>query len=113
MIMGSSRILETFLPFTPTLTNFASRQAKESGPTEKFLEKYRFCPKTAHSVVQKGKRKMQVFEIKHLHFVWYPEPGSNRHGLLHWCLRPARLPIPPSGPMVARVSLLEGGRPSG
>ena len=40
---------------------------------------------------------MQVFEIKHLHFVWYPEPGSNRHGLLHWCLRPARLPIPPSG----------------
>ena len=27
----------------------------------------------------------------------YPEPGSNRHGLLHWCLRPARLPIPPSG----------------
>ncbi len=17
--------------------------------------------------------------------VWYPEPGSNRHGLLHWC----------------------------
>ena len=29
----------------------------------------------------------------------YPEPGSNRHGLLHWCLRPARLPIPPSGPI--------------
>lgn len=28
----------------------------------------------------------------------YPEPGSNRHGLPHWCLRPARLPIPPSGP---------------
>ena len=27
----------------------------------------------------------------------YPEPGSNRHGLPHWCLRPARLPIPPSG----------------
>ena len=27
----------------------------------------------------------------------YPEPGSNRHGLLHWCLRPTRLPIPPSG----------------
>jgi hypothetical protein len=25
------------------------------------------------TVVQKGKRKMQVFEIKHLHFVWYPE----------------------------------------
>ena len=28
---------------------------------------------------------------------WYPDPGSNRDGLLHWCLRPARLPIPPSG----------------
>ena len=25
----------------------------------------------------------------------YPEPGSNRHGSPHWCLRPARLPIPP------------------
>ena len=32
--------------------------------------------------------------IKHL---LYPEPGSNRHELLHWCLRPTRLPIPPSG----------------
>ncbi len=27
----------------------------------------------------------------------YPDPGSNRDGLLHRCLRPARLPIPPSG----------------
>ena len=28
----------------------------------------------------------------------YPESGSNRHDLCsHWCLRPARLPIPPSG----------------
>ena len=27
----------------------------------------------------------------------YPDPGSNRDELLHWCLRPARLPIPPSG----------------
>ena len=34
----------------------------------------------------------------------YPEPGSNRHGLLHWCLRPARLPIPPSG-----LALIESG----
>ena len=29
--------------------------------------------------------------------VQYPDPGSNRDGLPHWCLRPARLPIPPSG----------------
>lgn len=27
----------------------------------------------------------------------YPEPGSNRHAFRHWCLRPTRLPIPPSG----------------
>ena len=27
----------------------------------------------------------------------YPGPGSNRHELLHWCLRPTRLPIPPPG----------------
>lgn len=26
----------------------------------------------------------------------YSEPGSNRHALRHWCLRPTRLPIPPS-----------------
>ena len=30
-------------------------------------------------------------------FSRYPDPGSNRDGLPHWCLRPARLPIPPSG----------------
>ena len=29
--------------------------------------------------------------------IQYPDPGSNRDGLPHWCLRPARLPIPPSG----------------
>ena len=40
---------------------------------------------------------MQVLDYQALAFVGYPEPGSNRHGLLHWCLRPARLPIPPSG----------------
>jgi hypothetical protein len=64
------------LPFTPTLTNFASRRAKETGPTEKFLEKHKFCPKTAHSVVQawckKEKRKMQVFENQALAFCWVP-----------------------------------------
>ncbi len=27
----------------------------------------------------------------------YPEPGSNRHSRRNWFLRPARLPIPPSG----------------
>ena len=30
-------------------------------------------------------------------FALYPDPGSNRDGFPHWCLRPARLPIPPSG----------------
>ena len=37
------------------------------------------------------------FETSTLWYKSYPEPGSNRHGLPHWCLRPARLPIPPSG----------------
>ena len=94
-----------FLPFTPTLANFATERPKEADPTEKFLEKHKFCPKTAHSVVQawckKEKEKCKYLKIKHLHFVGYPEPGSNRHGLLHWCLRPARLPIPPSGLVAA------------
>ena len=30
-------------------------------------------------------------------FEKYPAPGSNRDALRHWCLRPTRLPIPPSG----------------
>ena len=46
---------------------------------------------------KREKEKCKCLIFKHLHFVGYPEPGSNRHGLLHWCLRPARLPIPPSG----------------
>ena len=33
------------------------------------------------------------FETSTLWYKSYPEPGSNRHGLPHWCLRP----IPPSG----------------
>ena len=27
----------------------------------------------------------------------YPGPGSNRYFRRNWCLRPARLPIPPPG----------------
>ena len=65
------------------------------------MKKYRFCPEIADLVVQAWckweKEKCKCLNFKHLHFVGYPEPGSNRHGLLHWCLRPARLPIPPSG----------------
>ncbi|MEG1037560.1 MAG: hypothetical protein RSE22_04275, partial [Mucinivorans sp.] len=33
--------------------------------------------------------------------------GSNRHELLHWCLRPARLPIPPSGLAYRILNLAE------
>ena len=40
------------------------------------------------------KKARKVFQLSPL---LYPEPGSNRHGSPHWCLRPARLPIPPSG----------------
>ena len=57
---------------------------------------------------KKEKEKCKCLKIKHLHFVGYPEPGSNRHGLLHWCLRPARLPIPPSG-LVCAFRRLCGG----
>ena len=44
------------------------------------LEKHKFCPKTAHSVVQawckKEKEKCKCLKFKHLHFVGYPEPRS-------------------------------------
>src|SRR5438045_3709599 len=31
------------------------------------------------------------------HLVWCPGEDSNLHGLRHWYLKPARLPIPPPG----------------
>ena len=68
------------LPFTPTLTNFATERAKESGQPEKFLEKYQFCPEKAGLVVQAWckweKEKCKCLIFKHLHFVGYPEPRS-------------------------------------
>ena len=46
---------------------------KDNRPSEIFLEKHKFCPKTAHSVVQawckKEKEKCKCLKIKHLHFV--------------------------------------------
>ena len=42
------------------------------------------------------KETEKVFQLSPL----YPDPGSNRDGLPHWCLRPARLPIPPSGQLL-------------
>gem|GEM_PF-3771174 len=33
----------------------------------------------------------------YLAFYYVPRLGANQDGLLCWCLRPARLPIPPSG----------------
>lgn len=48
--------------------------------------------------LQKERKQPYLIDIQPLPFlVMYPDPGSNRDGLLHWCLRPARLPIPPSG----------------
>ena len=47
-----------------------------------------------------NKKMLQAVNLQHFRAFgvsWYPDPGSNRDGLLHWCLRPARLPIPPSG----------------
>ena len=62
-------------------------------------------PGTIWEHLKKSKRGNYLI-FKQLPLLWYPEPGSNRHGLLHWCLRPARLPIPPSGQIVVnKVSL--------
>ena len=43
------------------------------------------------------KKTERVFQLSPFQ---YPDPGSNRDGLPHWCLRPARLPIPPSGQLL-------------
>ena len=45
-------------------------------------------------VMSVKKKTERVFQLSPFQ---YPDPGSNRDGLPHWCLRPARLPIPPSG----------------
>ncbi len=42
-------------------------------------------------------KKSQGTDDNALAFIVYPDSGSNRDALRHWCLRPARLPIPPSG----------------
>ena len=50
------------------------------------------------SFLKSGKIYKKVKAEKHCYFsALYPDPGSNRDGSPHWCLRPARLPIPPSG----------------
>ena len=43
-----------------------------------------------------SRKKQPCIDVQCMAVV-YPDPGSNRDGLRHWCLRPARLPIPPSG----------------
>ena len=67
------------MSFTPTLTNFATERTKETGPTEKFLEKILILLQNSRfggaSVVQKGKRKMQVFENQALAFCLVPGAG--------------------------------------
>lgn len=40
--------------------------------------------------------------------VLYPDPGSNRDGLPQRCLRPSRLPIPPSGRCGAKLDIFYG-----
>ena len=54
---------------------------------------YSLCGSRRHALGLRKKIKRSCVLL----FTAYPEPGSNRHGLPHWCLRPARLPIPPSG----------------
>ena len=57
-----------------------------------------FHKKTSYKKKIKKARKVQK-----LSSLQYPEPGSNRHGSLHWCLRPTRLPIPPSGRLLGKT----------
>ena len=48
------------------------------------------------------RKRVKCLKANILTLFLYPDPGSNRDGLLHWCLRPARLPIPPSGLSVCK-----------
>ena len=52
--------------------------------------------------VRKQKKSEKVFQLSPIQ---YPDPGSNRDGLPHWCLRPARLPIPPSGQLFFSIAM--------
>ena len=56
-----------------------------------------WCKKTKHKTEKRCKSLTCNASFVFGFANWYPDPGSNRDGLLHWCLRPARLPIPPSG----------------
>ena len=63
----------------------------EPNPTTKCLTLSISKPMSYEETKKKKEKDFRLSPIQ------YPEPGSNRHGLPHWCLRPARLPIPPSG----------------
>ena len=54
-------------------------------------------PKVTNFEVLKKKNPRRSYSTR---IFSYPDPGSNRDGLPHWCLRPARLPIPPSGQLL-------------
>lgn len=47
---------------------------------------------------------------QHLAFIFVPRAGIEpAWRLIHWCLRPARLPIPPSGHLLKHCLFLDCG----
>jgi hypothetical protein len=59
---------------------------------------YIFCTCGENVGKIQAKEKAKLLIIQHLAFILVPRPGVEPGWmLLHWCLRPARLPIPPSG----------------
>ena len=62
------------------------------------LSENKYFRNVALMLHQKERKQPYLIDIQPLPFlIKYPDPGSNRDGFPHWCLRPARLPIPPSG----------------
>ena len=64
------------MPFTPTFTNFASERAKESGPTEKFLEKHKFCPKQPFRWCNRGAKRKTLQALKINYLQGFVVPGA-------------------------------------
>ena len=59
---------------------------------------YIFCACGENVGKNRANKKAKYLFIKYLAFYLVPRPGVEPGWmLLHWCLRPARLPIPPSG----------------
>ena len=64
-------------------------------------------PNKVLDLLYKKTKQVQEWEMKKQDFLMkvllkYSEPGSNRHRFPYRCLRPTRLPIPPSEQIIRR-----------